>query len=157
MIKIVDGKWYEIDSLMSDHRLRLKVFVGSAISSGPNVEYRIFDGFKRGLGVDVSVRGYHWAHPAAEDILIFTYLIQNISNVDYQKFIFGMYGDADVGDDGDQSDDDAWFDTGNDIVYQWDHDLWAVNDGGYIPAYLAGNTLNHPEIHLIIWTVMKTG
>jgi hypothetical protein len=80
------------------------------------------DSSKRGLALEVEVRGYQWAHPAAEDIIIWTYWITNTGKTDYEKVVFGMYGDADVGDDGDQRDDDAWFDTQNDIVYQWDHD-----------------------------------
>ncbi len=144
VIQVMGDKWYEIDSLISDHELRVKTFIGSANAVPANTEYYIYDGIKRGIGVDVSVRGYQWAHPAAEDILIFTYWIQNISSWDYEKFIFGMYGDADVGDDGDQHDDDAWFDTMNDIVYQWDHDLWSFNDGGFVPAYFGWKYLESP-------------
>ena len=143
-IRIPDDKWYEIDSLINDHQVRLKTFSGRANTSSAGTEYYIYDGIKRGVGVDVSARGYQWAHPAAEDILILTYWIQNISSWDYDKFVFGMYGDADVGDDGDQRDDDAWFDTQNDIVYQWDHDLWTTNGGGYVPAYFGWKYLESP-------------
>lgn len=144
VIRVPEDKWYEIDVLLNDHQLLLKTFAGRANTSEQDLEYFIYDGIKRGIGVDVAARGYQWAHPAAEDILIFTYWIKNISSWDYEKFVFGMYGDADVGDDGDQRDDDAWFDTGNDIVYQWDHNLWTVNDGGYIPAYFGWKYLESP-------------
>ena len=91
-----------------------------------NAEFEFYpdpnDSTMRGLGLEVAVRGYQWAHVAAEDILIWTYRITNKSPRDYQDVVFGMYGDADVGDDGDQRDDDANFDTFNDIVYQYDHD-----------------------------------
>lgn len=143
-IYVIDDKWYTIDSLMDDHTLRLRTLYGRANDSPAGTEYQIYDGIKRGVGVDVAVRGYQWAHPAAEDILIYTYWIQNVSSWDYPNFVFGMYGDADVGDDGDQRDDDAWFDTMNDIVYQWDHDLWSVNDGGFIPAYFGWKYLESP-------------
>lgn len=144
VVEVIGDKWYQIDSLLNENQLRLKVFAGTAHESPPGTEYWVYDGIKRGVGVDVATRGYQWAHPAAEDILIFTYWIKNISSWDYQKFIFGMYGDADVGDDGDQRDDDAWFDTGNDIVYQWDHDLWSTNDGGFVPAYFGWKYLESP-------------
>jgi len=144
VIQVIDDKWYQVDSLLGPHALRLKTFNGRAYDSPAGTEYRIFDGIKRGIGVDVAVRGYQWAHPAAEDILIYTYWIKNVSSWDYSKFIFGMYGDADVGDDGDQRDDDAWFDTMNDIVYQWDHDMWSVNDGGFVPAYFGWKYLESP-------------
>ncbi len=143
-VQISGDKWYTIDYLVSDTKLRIKAIAGNVNASPAGTEYSIYDGIKRGLGVDVSVRGYQWAHPAAEDILIYTYWIQNISSGDYQKFIFGMYGDADVGDDGDQRDDDAWFDTMNDIVYQWDHDMWSINDGGFVPAYFGWKYLESP-------------
>jgi len=144
VIKVEGDKWYTVNSLIGDHTLRLETFIGSANASSAGTEYSIYDGIKRGIGIDVAVRGYQWAHPAAEDILIFTYWIQNVSSWDYSKFIFGMYGDADVGDDGDQRDDDAWFDTMNDIVYQWDHDLWSINDGGFVPAYFGWKYLESP-------------
>ena len=145
VINVEDDKWYEIDSLINDHQLRLRTLIGRANISDAGTPYTIYDGIRRGLGVDVAVRGYQWAHPAAEDILIFTYWIKNISDVDYEKFVFGMYGDADVGGpDGNQYDDDAWFDTQNDIVYQWDHNLWSTNYGGFVPAYFGWKYLESP-------------
>jgi len=100
------------------------------------------DSSKRGLAVEVAVRGYQWAHVAAEDIIIWTYRITNTGKVLYEKMLFGMYGDADVGDAGDVGDDDAWFDILNDIVYQWDHD----NRGswGGPPAYFGWKFLESP-------------
>jgi len=80
------------------------------------------DSSKRGLGLEVEVRGYEWAHPAAEDIIIWTYWITNTGKTTYDKIVFGMYGDADVGGEGDVRDDNSWFDKDNDIVYQWDND-----------------------------------
>ena len=100
------------------------------------------DSSKRGLGLEIEVRGYQWSHPAAEDILIWTYWITNNSQYTYQKTVFGMYGDADVGDDGDQRDDDSWFDKKNDIVYQWDHDKKGVWGGP--PAYFGFKYLESP-------------
>lgn len=80
------------------------------------------DSTVRGLGLDIAVRGYQWAHPAAEDLIIWTYWVTNTGTTNYAKTVFGMYGDSDVGDDGDQKDDDAYFNKTEDIVYQWDHD-----------------------------------
>ena len=96
----------------------------------------------RGLGLEVAVRGYQWAHVAAEDILIWTYRITNTSPTDYPQIVFSMYGDADVGDAGDVSDDDAWFDTDHDIVYQWDHDN--RGDWGGPCAYFGYKFLESP-------------
>ena len=103
------------------------------------------DSIKRGLGIQLDVRGYQWNHPAAEDILIITYLIENVSDKTLDSVVFGMYGDADIGStNGDFADDDAWFDIENDIVYQWDHDGWSSANGGYVPAYFGWSFLESP-------------
>ena len=93
------------------------------------------DDHRRGLGVELEVRGYQWNHPAAEDIIIVTYWITNVGSNVLDSVIFGMYGDADVGGPSSFSDDDAWFDTENDMVFQWDHDNWSTSYGGFRPAY----------------------
>jgi hypothetical protein len=116
-----------------------------------NDEFAFFpdpaDSSKRGLGVEVEVRGYQWAHPAAEDILIWTYWITNTGKVNYDKMVFGMYGDADVGGgwpfSNEQSDDDAFFDKENDIVYQWDFDNFSTEWQG-VPAYFGWKFLESP-------------
>ena len=58
--------------------------------------------------------------------------------------VFGMYGDADVGGPSSFSDDDAWFDTENDMVFQWDHDNWSTSYGGFKPAYFGWSFLESP-------------
>ena len=93
------------------------------------------DNHRRGLGIQLDVRGYQWNHPAAEDILIVTYWITNVGTSVLDSVVFGMYGDADVGGPSSFSDDDAWFDTENDMVFQWDHDNWSTSYGGFKPAY----------------------
>jgi len=55
-----------------------------------------------------------------------------------------MYGDADVGGPSDYSDDDAWFDIENDIVYQWDHNGWSNSYGGFKPVYFGWSFLESP-------------
>ncbi len=119
-------------------------FNRSVIEDQSAVDFSIMDGKDRGLGFQVRVRGYQWAHPAAEDLIIWTYWISNLSDYDYEKTVFGMYGDADVGDDGDQHDDDAWFDRPNAIVYQYDHDMWSAQKGGFKPAYFGWRFLESP-------------
>jgi len=99
---------------------------------------------RSGLGVELEVRGYQWNHPAAEDIIIFTYWITNVGTSRLDSVIFGMYGDADVGGPSSFSDDDAWFDVDNDIVYQWDHDGWSNSYGGFSPVYFGWSFLESP-------------
>ncbi len=77
---------------------------------------------RRGLGLEVKVRGYQWAQVEAEDILIVRYDIANVSDKDLDKVVFGMYVDPAVGGEGDSQDDNAYFDKVDDITYCWDID-----------------------------------
>lgn len=102
------------------------------------------DSSKRGLAVEVEARGYQWADPAAEDIIIFTYWVNNTGKTVYQRTVFGMYGDADIGESVDNSDDLSEFNKHDDIVYQWDPDGWSTADGGFKPAYFGWKFLESP-------------
>ena len=146
------NRFYQIAAVLDDHSLRLRTLNQSVYSTynrfspgaDTDINFTLVDGRTRGLGFEVETRGYQWSNVAAEDILIFTYWITNTSTHDYEKVVFGMYGDADVGDDGDQHDDDAWFDTQADIVYQYDHDFWSNAKGGFRPVYFGYRFLESP-------------
>jgi hypothetical protein len=114
-----------------------------------NDEFAFFpdpdDRSKRGLALEVEVRGYQWADPLAEDILIFTYWITNTGKTMYEKTVFGMYGDADIGEGTPNNKDDiSEFNQADDIVYQWDNDGWTTADGGYETAYFGWKFLESP-------------
>ena len=103
---------------------------------------------RRGLGLQVGVRGYQWVQVQAEDILIVRYDIKNVSNKILEDVVFGMYVDPAVGGQGDSVDDDAEFDTDEDITYCWDLD-GIDNQGrpgvgyfGYAFLESPGNPLN---------------
>ena len=102
------------------------------------------DNHRRGLGIQLDVRGYQWNHPAAEDIIIVTYWITNVGSNTLDSVVFGMYGDADIGGSSDFNDDDAWFDTENDMVFQWDNNNWSSSYGGFQPAYFGWSFLESP-------------
>jgi hypothetical protein len=102
------------------------------------------DDHRRGLGIEIESRGYQWNHPAAEDIIIVTYWITNIGTNTLDSVVFGMYGDADIGGSSDFNDDDAWFDTENDMVFQWDNNNWSSSYGGFQPAYFGWSFLESP-------------
>jgi hypothetical protein len=91
-------------------------FVGSPVDSSN------FPVGRRGLGLQVAVRGYQWVNVEAEDILIVRYDMKNISDKDLTKVVFGMYVDPAVGGQGDSVDDLADFRRQDDIVYMWDRD-----------------------------------
>jgi hypothetical protein len=102
------------------------------------------DDHRRGLGIKIESRGYQWNHPAAEDIIIVTYWITNVGSNTLDSVVFGMYGDADIGGSSDFNDDDAWFDTENDMVFQWDNNNWSSSYGGFQPAYFGWSFLESP-------------
>ena len=138
------GKYVRADQesyyVMDDYYNDEFAYFPAADTSHPNYNIE-----RRGLGVELDVRGYQWNHPAAEDIIIITYWITNVGTNTLDSVVFGMYGDADIGStNGDFSDDDAWFDIDNDMVYQWDHDSWSNANGGFRPAYFGWSFLESP-------------
>jgi len=144
VLQVHGDRYYIVAKVQSSDSLLLRKYPGPDITERLNVDYTVWNGGKRGVGALMEVRGYQWSHPAADDIIIWTYWIHNTSDIDHRRFVFGMYGDADVGDDGDQRDDDAEFDDTKDIVYQWDHDLWSSSRGGFRPAYFGWKYLESP-------------
>ncbi|RMH55043.1 MAG: hypothetical protein D6685_14295 [Bacteroidetes bacterium] len=75
------------------------------------------EGGRRGLGVEVKVRQYQWASVLAEDIFIATLDVKNISRKDIPRAIVAMIVDYDIA--GQTGDNEAFFDTEDDITYQW--------------------------------------
>lgn len=71
---------------------------------------------RRGLGLTVEARTYQWNARLAEDILINIYDITN-NGKDLNKCVVGMLVDPDMG--GEYNNDDADFDTFDDITYTW--------------------------------------
>ncbi|MFZ0389567.1 MAG: hypothetical protein WAN36_03835, partial [Calditrichia bacterium] len=71
---------------------------------------------RRGLGVTVEARTYQWNARLAEDILINIYDITN-NGKGLEKSVVGMLVDPDMG--GPPNNDDADFDTADDITYTW--------------------------------------
>ena len=75
------------------------------------------NGGRRGLGVEISTRQYQWSSILAEDIFITTFDVENISRKDISKAIISMMVDYDIA--GETADNQALFDTQDDITYQW--------------------------------------
>ncbi|MBC7185607.1 MAG: hypothetical protein H5U38_01085 [Calditrichaeota bacterium] len=103
-----------------------------------NAEFEYYpfvnDPTRRGLGIQVTARGYQYAASVAEDIIFFQFEITNVSDKTLDKVVVGMIGDPHIGGAGDFSDDWAGFiDTqGKDsftgethrvrnMVYSWDN------------------------------------
>ncbi|NLP11570.1 hypothetical protein GX408_14330 [bacterium] len=98
---------------------------------------------RRGLGMDVRVRGYQWAHTLAQDCIFFIYDVRYVGADTIKKVYVGMYGDPHIGGADDYSDDDGFYDTKLDMVYGWDHDFRGSPDG-WRPGYLGYKFLESP-------------
>ena len=104
---------------------------------------------KLGLGIEVSVRGYQWSALPAENILIWSYEVRNVSSKDIDSFVVGYFLDARIGGPGsDFSDDRYGFDPNLQLVYLYDDDNWGIDAQGrpYSPvAWLGFLFLESPE------------
>jgi hypothetical protein len=98
---------------------------------------------RRGLGMDVRVRGYQWAHTLAQDCIFFIYDVRYSGADTLKKVYVGMYGDPHIGGTDDYSDDDGFYDTKLDMVYAWDHDFRGSPDS-WRPGYLGYKFLESP-------------
>ncbi len=100
------------------------------------------DGGRRGIGIDVKVRQYQWASILAEDIFIATFDVENISRKDIEKSIIAMIVDYDIA--GQTGDNQALFDTQDDITYQWIKRELVIN--GFKVGYAGVGFLESPGI-----------
>lgn len=99
-------------------------------------------GGRRGLGVEVDVRQYQWASVLAEDILIATFDVLNVSRFDIPSTIISMMVDYDIA--GSTGDNQALFDTIDDITYQWIKRPLVIN--GFRVGYGGVGFLESPGI-----------
>ncbi len=94
------------------------------------------DSLRRGLGVEVGVRGFQWNHILAEDCIFWHYDITNISTTDYDSTVFGFYIDWGVGGTDNSSDDAGSYILDIDLAYAWDADN--EGDNGWSPVGYSG-------------------
>lgn len=87
------------------------------------------DSSRRGLGIQVTARGYQYAASIAEDIIFFQFEVTNVSDKRLDKVIVGMIGDPHIGGAGDFSDDFFGYDKEKNLVYSWDN-VGSSNDYG---------------------------
>lgn len=98
---------------------------------------------RRGLGMDVRVRGYQWTHTLAQDCIFYIYDVRYFGADTIKKVYVGMYGDPHIGGADDYSDDDGFYDTKLDMVYGWDHDFKGAPNS-WRPGYLGYKFLESP-------------
>jgi hypothetical protein len=117
------------------------------MNDSSNAEFAYYpmlnDSSYRGLGLQVSCRGYEWIRPAFEDFIIFTFAITNVSDRTISKLSAGVFCDPYIGDYNDFSDDRIAVDWNEDMVYCWDQD--SLGNNGIIPGVLGFLTLESPD------------
>ena len=99
-------------------------------------------GGRRGMGIEVAARQYQWASILAEDIFIATFDVKNISRNDLPQSIIAMIVDYDIA--GQTGDNQALFDTQDDITYQWIKRELVIN--GFKVGYAGVGFLESPGI-----------
>lgn len=77
---------------------------------------------RKGMALQMKVRGFQWASFLAEDAVFWLYDIKNDGTYTYRKTAFGTVVGTLAGGDGDSSDDLGSFDVDNTITYSWDAD-----------------------------------
>jgi len=80
------------------------------------------DTSRRGIGLEVAVRGFQWSHILAEDCIFWHFAITNEGNYDFEKVLFGFYIDWGIGQcmpSPGGSDDCGSYDTLIDLAYAW--------------------------------------
>lgn len=100
------------------------------------------NGGRRGLGIEVEVRQYQWASVLAEDIFIATFDVENVSRKDIPTAIIAMIVDYDIA--GSTGNNEALFDTKDDITYQWLKRDLVIN--GFKVGYAGVGFLESPGI-----------
>lgn len=117
------------------------------MSDSANAEFAYYplagDSSVRGLGLEVSCRGYQWNAMDWDDFLIFTYDITNVGDKPLDSLVTGFYSDPIVGGPNDYADDISGHTPGSDVIYTWDAD--GIGDGGIIPGTLALVLLDTPD------------
>ncbi|MCK4328854.1 T9SS type A sorting domain-containing protein [candidate division WOR-3 bacterium] len=95
------------------------------------------DSTRRGLGLEVKVRGLQWDFPPQlQDIIFWIYEIKNVGTTHYDTVMFGTLVGTIPGGNGDTEDDCADYSLEDNIAYAYDWD--GVGAGGWSPVGYAG-------------------
>ncbi len=114
----------------------LETLYGMDDRDNQEFEYYPFpaDSSRRGLGVEVETRVFQ-VQDFYEDILFATYTLNNISDKNLEKMLFGIWGDPHIGGFNDYRDDLISADPEQNLLYCWDDDGFSINNPSIIPAH----------------------
>lgn len=138
--------WQEWPGKHGNGVLRADLETYWVMNDSSNAEFNYYpiasDSSFRGLGLDVSCRGYQWVRPEFEDFIIFTYDITNVGDFPLTKLAIGFFSDPIIGGHIDYDDDLCNFNFFEDLVFCWDAD--GVG-GGIQTGVLGFLTLDSPD------------
>ncbi|MBN1482492.1 T9SS type A sorting domain-containing protein [candidate division KSB1 bacterium] len=89
---------------------------------------------RRGLGIQVAVRGLQWYHVYVKDVLYLLYDMKNVATHDHHNMLFGLMLSHSMGIDMD--DDLNSFDVEENIAFAYDAD--DIGSGGWTPVGYMG-------------------
>lgn len=96
----------------------------------------INDPERRGVGLEITVRGFQWDENLVENGIFWNYSIRNEGTTNYDSVYIAYYIDWAIGGTGDSLDDNCSYDTNSDLVWAWDSD--GIGQGGWDPVGVAG-------------------
>jgi hypothetical protein len=106
----------------------------------PDEEWDFFpdinDPERRGVGLEIGVRGFQWDESLLENVIFWNYSIRNEGTANYDSVYIAYYIDWAIGGTGDSLDDNCSYDTNSDLVWAWDSD--GIGAGGWGPVGVAG-------------------
>jgi hypothetical protein len=100
------------------------------------------DTSRKGMALQMGVRGFQWSSFLAANSIFWLYDIRNEGNYVYRKFDFGTVVGTLAGGDGDSQDDLGSFDVNNSITYSWDSD--GIGNKGQKVGYVGYAFLESP-------------
>ena len=116
------------------------------MSDSSNAEFDFYpvvsDSSIRGLGLEISCRGYQWISSLFEDFIIFTYDITNVGDFPLPKLVAGFYCDPTIGGATDSFDDLCSYNFAENLIVCWDAD---GTGGGVQTGYFGFVTLDSPD------------
>ncbi|MBE2280386.1 MAG: hypothetical protein IAE91_08345 [Ignavibacteriaceae bacterium] len=100
------------------------------------------DPSRKGMGIQMSVRGFQWSSFLAANCIFWLYDIKNDGTTIFRRANFGTVVGTLAGGDGDSQDDLGFFDVNDAITYSWDAD--GVGNKGQKVGYVGYAFLESP-------------
>ncbi|MBN2093196.1 hypothetical protein JW964_26470 [candidate division KSB1 bacterium] len=98
----------------------------------------------RGLGLEVTGRGYEFVARVSEDMIFLIYEITNVGNRALPELVSGLYGEPQIGGRNDGNPDQWVLNDADDYVYFWDEQSGNLNNQMQPIGYMGFSFLETP-------------